>query len=114
MGKADFHFYGDEGRCPGQGRIHLNTTGSEASAITQSSFTKTHLMCPVCALPLFRGPDLTAFIKIPGSTGNLLALVCGMGLVLVGIDVSVGWEPHALVAMGLGEPGAAANPGHIK
>lgn len=47
-------------------------------------------MCPVCALPLFRGLDLTAFIKIPGSTGNLLALVCGMGLVLVGIDVSVG------------------------
>lgn len=55
MGKADFHLCGDGGRCPGtlrQGRIHPGTTGSETSATTQSSFTKTHLMCPVRALPV--------------------------------------------------------------
>lgn len=71
-------------------------------------------MCPVCALPLFRGPDLTAFIQIPGSAGNLLALVCGLRLVLVEIDVSGGWEPQAMVGMGLGDPGAPADPRDIK
>lgn len=37
----------------GQRRAHPNTVGGETSAITQSGFAKTHLLCALCALCLY-------------------------------------------------------------